>query len=47
MGKFVSFHNVANVRHPFRGCVQGQGIFSPNLGNVFPLNKGKNSLLVF
>ena len=41
------YYTVANVRHPIRGYVKGQDIFAPNLGNVFPLNKGKNSLLLF
>jgi hypothetical protein len=46
-GIFVPLHTVAKVRHPVRGYVKVQGIFAPNFGNVFALNKDKNSLLVF
>jgi hypothetical protein len=40
-GIFVPFPTVVNVRHPVRGYVKNQGIFAPNLGNVFSLKKVK------
>jgi len=46
-GIFVPFHTFVNVRQPLRGYGKGQDMSAPNLGNVFPLNNGKNTLLLF
>jgi len=43
----VLYHTVANVCHQIRSYVKRQDIFARNLGNVFRLNKGKNSLFLF